>query len=464
MEQMQRDRCGLGNDGKHGAIQCDKLMPRIIPMRWLARGRTILTVFLLAPLLAVGRGSGGAASPVTHVDHGPNSARAQAQHFVLLVLLEGLRWDYAQRDGARNLLALGKAGVSAPKGMNPSYPPLSFPNGLSIVTGLYPEHHGIVADNFFDPARKARFSSSDPEAESDGTWYSGTPLWSLAESQGMRTACLFWPGSEAKIAGFRPTYYVRAGGEIDDEARVRQALEWLQLPAAYRPHLIALSFSELDREGRQFGPEAQETKAAMLKMDALVGQLKAGLDATGLPIDLVVVGDHGMARSEGGWIALDQFTGLTGFDTDGAMLYGQSEAERENVYNQLKQVSSLFVVYRRRNVPPQLHYRQNARVGDPVVFATGPYAIRAGAPGAGMADRPPSAGLPGFDPGVVPEMKAGFYAAGADIVVGATVAPFENVNLYPWLAHLLGLTTPRTDGDLNILSGTLRDGGGAATQ
>ncbi len=434
-------------------------MSRVISMQWQAWGRAVLASVLLVPLLAAGQATGSAALPVIHVDHGPNSARAQAQHYVVLVLLEGLRWDYAQQDGAKNLIALGREGVWAPEGMIPSYPTLGFINDITIVTGLYPEHHGIVADNFFDPVRKARFSSSDTQAVSDGSWLSGTPLWSLAESQGMRTACVFWPGSEAKVAGFRPTYYVQDGVRIDDEARIRQVLEWLRLPAAVRPHLIALDFPEPDREGRQFGPETVETRAAVLKMDALVGKLKAGLDATGLPIDLVVVGDHGMARSEHGWITLDQFTSLKGFDADGALLYSQSEEDRERVYDQLKHVSSLFVVYRRKNMPAELHYRQNPRVGDPVVIATGPYAIRAQAPAAGAPDPPPAAGLCGFDPGVLPAMKAGFFAAGPDIVEGTIVAPFENVNLYPWLAHLLGLAAPKTDGDLNILSGTLRDGG-----
>jgi alkaline phosphatase D len=65
----------------------------------------------------------------------------------------------------------------------------------------------------------------------------------------------------------------------------------------------------------------------------------------------------------------------------------------------------------------------------------------------------------GFDPDRVPEMKASFFAAGPDIVPGKTVAPFENVNLYPWIAHMLGLKPAKNDGSLNILAGTLRDNG-----
>jgi alkaline phosphatase D len=194
-------------------------------------------------------------------------------------------------------------------------------------------------------------------------------------------------------------------------------------------------------------------------MDALVGKLRAALATTGLPIDLVVVSDHGMVKSEGGWINLDQFADLSAFDTVGDLLYGKTEEDRDRVYNQLKRISSQFIVYRRKDVPADLNYNQNPREGDPIVVATGPFAIRAHAPPAGETSHPPTLGMHGFDPHLLPEMKASFFAAGPDLRVGKTVAPFDNVNLYPWMAHLLGLNPPKTDGSLNILSGTLRDDG-----
>ena len=103
--------------------------------------------------------------------------------------------------GAPNLLQMGTKGASAPEGMLPAYPSLTFPNHISIVTGLYPEHHGIVANSFWDPAREQTYVYTQTQSNSDGSWYSGTPLWVLAEQQGMRSACLFWPGSEAEIQG-----------------------------------------------------------------------------------------------------------------------------------------------------------------------------------------------------------------------------------------------------------------------
>ena len=439
-------------------------------MRLKAPGRVALASLLFSLALAVtqqARGQGTAlnpALPLVRVDNGPNSAHAQQQHYVVLVSLDGFRWDYAKRDNATHLLALGKQGAWAPEGMLPSYPSLTFPNHFTIVTGLYPEHTGIVANCFLDAARDARYSMSDTKAVTDGTWYSGTPLWSLAESQGMRTASIFWPGSEAKMAGFRPSWYAQFDDKTQatpavQQARIDDAISPTRAPAADRPHFIAIYYSEPDHEGHQYGPDAPETRAAEHKMDALIGKLKTALDQTHLPIDLVVVSDHGMVHPEGPWVTLDQFADLSGFDTVGTLLYGKTEEDRVRVYNQLKKASSQFVVFRLKNVPANLDFNQNPREGDPVVIATGPYAIRAHAPPEGKPDLPPTAGMHGFDPHKVPQMKASFFAAGPDIVKGKTVAPFENVNLYPWIAHLLGLTPPKNDGSLNVLAGTLRDGG-----
>lgn len=404
------------------------------------------------------------ALPLVHVDHGPNSAQVESRHYVVMVSLDGFRWDYAKRDHAANLLALASEGVWAPDGMLPSYPSLTFPNHFTLVTGLYPEHHGLVANSFLDPVRQQRYGMFDAKAVTDGSWYSGTPLWSLAEKQGMRTACLFWPGSEAEIAGFRPTWYAQFDSKTEatpkvQQARIDDAVALLRLPAEERPHLILMYLSEPDHEGHEYGPDAAETRAAELKMDAIIGRLRKALNTTGLAIDLVVVSDHGMARVPDEWITLDRFADLTGFETVGSLLYGKTEADRARVYDQLKKASSQFMVFRRKNVPAELNYNQNAREGDPVIVATGPYAIRARAPEGGKPDHAPERGMHGFNPHSVPEMKASFFAAGPDIVKGKTVAPFENVNLYPWIAHLLGLAPAKNDGSLNILAGTLRDNG-----
>jgi predicted AlkP superfamily pyrophosphatase or phosphodiesterase len=434
--------------------------------RALKRTATLCLVLAL-PLVAQQAqpiAGGNPALPLVHLDNGQNSAAAQKAHYVVLVSLDGFRWDYAKHFGAVNLLALGRRGVWAPEGMMPSFPSLTFPNHFTIVTGLYPEHHGLVANSFYDETKHARFGISDASAVQDGSWYSGVPLWSLAESQGMHAACLFWPGSEAEIAGHRPTWYAvfdnktQATDDVE-KARIDDAVALLKMPETERPHFITIYYSEPDHEGHEFGPDARETKAAALKMDVMIGKLKRALDSTKLPIDLIVVSDHGMAKVQGGWINLDEFADLSGFESVGQLLYGKTEEDRVRAYDKLKKASSQFVAYRRKDVPAGLDYNQNPREGDPVIVATGPYAIRAHKPQGDRPDNPPELGMHGFDPHKIPEMKASFFAAGPDIAAGRTVAPFENVNLYPWIAHMLGLHAPKTDGSLNILAGTLRDNG-----
>jgi len=130
--------------------------------------------------------------------------------------------------------------------MFPAYPPLTFPNHISIITGLYPEHHGIVANSFWDPTREQTYVYSQTQSNSDGSWYSGTPLWVLAEQQGMRSACLFWPGSEAEIQGKRPSYYLHFDDNLDDEKARRAGGCVLKLPPELRPHFITLYYSNVD--------------------------------------------------------------------------------------------------------------------------------------------------------------------------------------------------------------------------
>jgi predicted AlkP superfamily pyrophosphatase or phosphodiesterase len=396
-------------------------------------------------------------APVIAVDHGPNAAAQIEKHYVVLVSLDGFRYDYAKKYGATHLLAIAVHGASVPQGMIPAYPSLTFPNHYTIVTGLYPEHHGIVGNSFYDPARKERYTYTNPKTNSDGSWYGGTPLWSLAEQQGMRTACLFWPGSEAEIAGQRPSYYLHFDNTVPDQSRIEQVIAWLKLPAEQRPHFITLYYSQVDHAGHEFGPDSPQTGAAVKQVDALMGTLEKDLNALHLPVDLIIVSDHGMEKIRGGWVDLDKFAPLDGFTTVGSFLYAPSEEAATSVYNKLKAADPSFMVYRRANVPAELHYSTNPREGDPVIVARGPYAIRAQAPPPDREDRAPEVGNHGFDPFMMPNMKAVFYAEGPDIRRGVALKPFENVNVYPLIVKILGLTSPPVDGSLNVLSGILAE-------
>jgi predicted AlkP superfamily pyrophosphatase or phosphodiesterase len=413
--------------------------------------RTWLLALLFVGLLGGAQGQ----QAVITVDHGPNAEAQQNKHYVVLVSLDGFRYDYARKYGAKHLLAIAAHGASVPEGMIPAYPSLTFPNHYTLVTGLYPEHHGIVGNSFYDPARKERYSYTDPKTNADGSWYGGTPLWSLAEKQGMRSACFFWPGSEAEIAGERPTYYLHFDNQYPDEKRIDQVIAWLKLPPEQRPHFITLYYSNVDHAGHDYGPDAPQTAEAVKHVDELMGTLEEDLKALHLAVDLVIVSDHGMEKIQGGWIDLDKYAPLGDLVTVGQYLYAPTEEAANAAYQKLKAADAAFMVYRRANVPAELHFNSNPREGDPIIVARGPYAIRAHAPGPDHEDKAPTAGNHGFDPTMMPTMKAVFYAEGPDIRAGVKLKPFENVNVYPLLVKLLGLDSPPVDGSLGVLAGVL---------
>lgn len=398
-------------------------------------------------------------TPVITIDNGPNSPTQLNKHYVVLVSLDGFRYDYPKLYDARHLLAIGRRGASAPNGMIPAYPSVTFPNHYTIVTGLYPEHHGIVANSFYDPTRNEIYSLRNPKTVTDGSWYGGTPLWSLAEQQGMRTACFFWPGSEAKIAGERPSFYLHYSDNYPDDKRIDQVIAWLQLPPAQRPHFITLYYPNVDHQGHEHGPDSPEVRDAVHHVDDLMGRLEEKLNALHLPIDLIIVSDHGMARVQGDWITLDKYADLDNFTTVGSLLYPKSEADAEHAYQQLKAAQAGFLVYRRSRVPAELHFNSNPREGDPVVVPQGPVLIRAHAPAAGQHEFTP-VGEHGYNPFEMTSMRAIFFAEGPDIRPGTKLKPFENVNIFPFITQILGLESPKVDGSPNILSIALRSKAG----
>jgi predicted AlkP superfamily pyrophosphatase or phosphodiesterase len=413
---------------------------------------------LLAALLCTGFAIAQDPTPVITVPNPPNTEAQQAKHYVILISLDGFRWDYARRYGAPHLLQIGIKGASAPEGMFPSYPSLTFPNHISIVTGLYPEHHGIVANSFWDPEREQTYVYTQSKSNSDGSWYGGTPLWVLAEEQGMRSACLFWPGSEAEIQGKRPSYYLHFDEKLDDEKRVDQVVAWLKLSPELRPHFITLYYSNVDHAGHNYGPDSEEVRAAVHHVDTMVGDLQSKVAALHLPVDMVVVADHGMVAVQGNPVTLSDYADLSQFRTEGPLLYAKSDADVQETYEDfLAHPDPRFKIYRRADVPRYLHFDSNPRAGDPVIVPNGPFALRAQASSSEMPHNNKTHGAHGFDARRMPEMKAIFFAAGPDIRAGVQVKPFENVNIYPFLAEILGLKPPQDiDGSLNVLRPALK--------
>ncbi len=217
---------------------------------------------------------------------------------VLLISIDGFRWDYLDRGLTPNLSRLAREGVRA-EALVPVFPTKTFPNHYTIVTGRYPARHGIVGNVLTAPDIGRRLSLFQPETVRDSAFYLAEPIWVTAERQGRRTAPLFWPGSEAPVSGIRPSYALPFDGKMPDTARIGWMLERLELPAEQRPVFFTLYFDLVDNAGHRYGPDAPATDSAIVRADRLIGRVIQGLDRIGRgDVNLLVVSDHGMASPD----------------------------------------------------------------------------------------------------------------------------------------------------------------------
>jgi len=274
-----------------------------------------------------------------------------------------------------------------------------------------------------------------------------TPLWMLAEQQRVIAASMFWPMSDSEIRGVRPAYWKKFDDRFPESSRVEQVLDWLKLPAAKRPHFVTLYFADTDHAGHSFGPESAETARAAGVVDSMIGKLRRGLDALGLPVNLIVVSDHGMQTVEGEVsLGIDETGVRVEIDGPMALIYCRDAGTIARTYQQLKKNPKLEV-YRREETPASWHYRENPRIGDLVAIAKGKAIIAGNQP----ERRDPPKGMHGYDPRQSKDMLAIFYAIGPNIKP-ARIASFENVNIYPFIAKILGLkVTGKLDGSEAVL-------------
>jgi predicted AlkP superfamily pyrophosphatase or phosphodiesterase len=384
-------------------------------------------------------------------------ARAD-EPLVILIGVDGFRWDYVEKLKPPTLSRLAAEGVRAER-MVPSFPSLTFPNFYTLVTGLRPERHGIIGNNMFDPEWQADFSLGSP-AVGEGRWWEGEPLWVTAQRQGQRAACMFWPGSEVEIGGVRPWDWRTFDKNLTAEARVQTVLDWLALPATDRPRLITLYFHEADTAGHRFGPDSPQTIAAVQEVDAALAQLIEGVQRLGLEAvaNLVVVSDHGMAAvSPDRVIALSDVVKTAGVQVDfaGAVAGLRPPPEAiEAVYAELAAKQEHFRVYRREEVPERLHFRAHRRIPPLVLIADeGWMLVKRPLLGAGARAIFQRA-THGFDP-ALPSMGATFIAWGPACKRGVTLPPFDNVEVYSLVCAILGLTPAPGDGTGRLALDTL---------
>ncbi|MDX1626131.1 MAG: ectonucleotide pyrophosphatase/phosphodiesterase [Wenzhouxiangellaceae bacterium] len=231
---------------------------------------------------------------------------------LLLISIDGFRHDYLDRESLPTLERLAREGLRA-ESLQHIFPTKTFATHYALVTGLHAENTGVVANRMWDPERRSTFSLGDREAVSDGYWYDGEPIWNTVERAGGIAATYFWPGSEARIQGRRPTIWMPYAGDTPHDERVDQVLAWLDLPADRRPDFLTLYFSVVDSVGHDHGPDHPRTAEAMREVDRALGRLVAGLERRGLlgEMHLLVTSDHGMADvSRERYVLLDDYLDL----------------------------------------------------------------------------------------------------------------------------------------------------------
>lgn len=367
--------------------------------------------------------------------------QVNARHTTVIVSLDGFRWDYPSFYDTPMLDYMAEHGVES--GLIPSFPSKTFPNHYTIATGLYPDHHGIIANTFLDTQTGEEFSLKNTEQKMNPVFYGGEPIWITAKKQGLKTAVFYWPGSDVKIMGMYPDIYhvYDQKPRLTFKERMDGVLALLRKPEGERPELVMAYMNEPDHSGHLHGPQSRETRQAVMQVDSLLKYLYEGIQFLGLAgeVNLIVLSDHGMAWVEkthvvnvASYLRKEWYLGIEG--NTPANVYVKKGCVKK-VYQALRNVDHAKV-WLKGDVPEYLHYGTNTRVGDVVVMPDVGYVVYDGDITEG--------GTHGYDP-TLQDMHALFRAIGPDIPQ-LRLPHFPNVNVYPLLCQLLGITPAPNDG------------------
>ncbi|CBW27689.1 putative phosphodiesterase-nucleotide pyrophosphatase [Halobacteriovorax marinus SJ] len=389
-----------------------------------------------------------------------NSKESLNAPYVLLISLDGYRWDYTDKYKPKFLSNFKKSGASV-KSLRPSFPTKTFPNHLSLATGMYPMNHGIVGNSFYAPTMRESYSLRNREAVTDPRFYLSKPIWVLAEEQSLKSATYFWPGSEAKIDGKFPSYYLTYNHSAPHADRIKTIIEWFKLPESIRPHLVTLYFSDVDSAGHKFGPNSPEVKSAIEKVDHSLNTLNQELKRLKLPINIIIVSDHGMddvSEEKVELIASGELREdielsfkIVGsgplihfYSNDNPLI--SSEATLERINKNAKN----FKCYDKDSTPRKLNFRENDRIGDIVCIAKEGWSI-------GIKEGKLPKGNHGWSQFEGMNMHSILYADGPDFKKNTEIGTVNNIDLYPLIAKILNLKIEhKIDGSIDKIKELLK--------
>jgi len=367
-------------------------------------------------------------------------------HYTVVISLDGFRWDYPQWYNTPFFDYMEKKGVAG--AIVPSFPSKTFPNHYTLATGLYPDHHGIVANKFYDRKNNCVFDLGDSVTKFEQRYYCGEPIWLTAQRQGLHTAEIYWPGSDVPVGGKYPDSYYKydAKPQLTFKQRAERIIEQLRMPKSKRPRLIMAYFEQPDGNGHNYGPQNKRTGKVVMEMDSLVNGIWNEIQQLPIAddINLIVTSDHGMTSiSNQRTVPVMKYLKrkwIERVDGDLPGLIYTRKGYADSVVLALHDVPHLKA-WKREDIPAYLHYGSNPMIGDVVAL-----------PDLGWLftdDTIKSCGSHGFDPSYS-DMHAMFRAIGPDFKQGYSKEQhFKNVDLYPLLSRLLGIDPAKNDGDLD---------------
>uniref|UniRef100_A0A673NAD2 Ectonucleotide pyrophosphatase/phosphodiesterase family member 1-like n=1 Tax=Sinocyclocheilus rhinocerous TaxID=307959 RepID=A0A673NAD2_9TELE len=343
---------------------------------------------------------------------------------------------------------------------------MTFPNHYTIVTGLYPESHGIVDNKIYDVTRNTSFSLKTDE-KFNPAWYQGEPVWLTAMRNKLKTATFFWPGSDVKVNGQYPDFWVKYDRRIPFEKRVAKIFEWLNLPKGERPDFYTLYFEEPDGAGHRYGPMSSQVIEALLNVDRLIGLLMEGLKQRQLHkcVNLVLVSDHGMEEAsckKAVYVSdyLDNIDDITVIQGPAARVRPKRLPDEFFSFDYQGLVKNLSCrepdqpmrPYLKEHLPKRLHFASNIRIESAHLYMQ---------PGWQAALKPSeikycSGGFHGSD-NVFKNMQAIFIGYGPGINSKMTVPPFENIEVYNLLCDLLDIPPAPNNGTHGSLNHLLKN-------
>jgi predicted AlkP superfamily pyrophosphatase or phosphodiesterase len=392
-------------------------------------------------------------------------AQAKYDTTVILISIDGMRADYLDKYAPPELTRLAKEGVRA-RWMIPAYPTKTFPNHYTVATGLYPGNHGLVENNMWDAATGKTFGLHDRTAVEDPMWWGGEPIWITAQKQGRIAGAFFFPGTETLIQGIKPRFWRSYDGDIPNEERVDTVLSWFDLPQNERPTMITLYFSDVDDAGHSFGPDAEQTRDALHKVDRAIERLTSGLRKRGADVttNLIITSDHGMAAYKlRDAIVLDRL-----FDVnDAAKIFWTGEFTQifpkpgmeDRIYNAIRsQLPPTAKIFRKADMPSRFRISKAGRIA-PLIVVPQPGTVITNKERYSKAEREGNLdrtrGGHGYD-NKHPLMRASFIGYGPNFKEGYLSEPFESVDVYNLMSKILDLKPAKNDGKWSRIKRVLR--------